>query len=583
MNATGLSMEPTAHDSDANPPSNESASSRASLPDNARQSATASDSAVAFEHVSFRYSGAESDALRNIDLSIRPGECAVLTGESGCGKTTLTRAMNGLIPLVYQGFMRGDVTVNGKPITAWTSGGLAATVGSVFQNPRSQFVNSEVEAELAFGCENQGLPREEIARRVCESAQVFQIEQLLHRRVEELSGGQRQMVILASVYATHPDIFVLDEPTAALDVTSMRRLGQVLARLKASGKTIIVSEHRLWWLSDFADRVIVMKDGCVAGVLPAAEFGAVSFETRLRWGLRAWRADEIDDAARQRFSDASASGGSAMSQGSAFHGWESRITTERATGRGARPASLAERGHEAQCATLATRGLRVSYRRRGTVIDGCDLDIAAGTAVGLVGANGAGKTTLARCLCGIQKEAAGTVELMGKALKAPQRAGVIYLAMQEPGYQLFEHTVARELDEAYRRGSSHALQACSVGGLMDEFRLTHLAQRHPLSLSGGQAQRTSIAAGLLYGAQALVMDEPTSGLDYHDMASIARQINRLKQQGVIICIITHDYEFLCAACDAVIPLDGGRLSSPIPLIPETLGRIRELLGFSSRH
>lgn len=356
------------------------------------------------------------------------------------------------------------------------------------------------------------------------------------------------MVILASVYATDPDIFVLDEPTAALDVRSMRCLGATLAKLKSMGKTIIVSEHRLWWLADLADRVVVMEGGRIAGTWSAKEFAAIPFETRLHWGLRAWKVDEVDAAARRRFSHTSVSG---------------------------HPL------HECVADTsLRTRDLRVSYRHRDAVIDGCDFDIAAGTVVGLVGANGAGKTTLARCLCGIQKEAAGTVELAGKALRTSQRAGVIYLAMQEPGYQLFEHTVVRELEEAHDRNDAHITQVFSVKSLMEDFRLTNLAQRHPLSLSGGQRQRTSIAAGLLYGAQALVMDEPTSGLDYNNMASIARQIDCLKQQGMVICIITHDYEFLCAACDAVLPLHDGHMSPPIPLTPETLGHIKRLLGFS---
>ena len=264
--------------------------------------------AVSLEHVSFCYNETESEALRDINLSIRPGEFIVLTGESGCGKTTLTRTINGLIPLVYQGVLKGRVSVAEKPVTEWTSGDLAVTVGSVFQNPRSQFVNSEVEAELAFGCENQGLSREEIVRRIHESVRVFGIEELLHRQVEELSGGQRQMVILASVYATNPDIFVLDEPTAALDVTSMRCLGAALAKLKSIGKTIIVSEHRLWWLADLADRVVVMEDGHIAGTWSAKEFGAIPFETRLHWGLRAWKVDEVDAAARRRFSHTSVCG-----------------------------------------------------------------------------------------------------------------------------------------------------------------------------------------------------------------------------------------------------------------------------------
>ncbi|MFC2339091.1 MAG: ABC transporter ATP-binding protein [Olsenella sp.] len=510
--------------------------------------------AVSFERVSFRYSDDGPNALCDIDLQVRRGELVVLTGESGCGKTTLTRAMNGLIPLVYQGAMEGRVVVGGKPVTEWTTGDLAATVGSVFQNPRSQFVNSDVEAEMAFGCESQGLPHEAIVERVHESVRTFGIERLLHSRVEELSGGQRQMVILTSVHAMDPDILVLDEPTAALDVASMKRLGRALAQLKSMGKTIIVSEHRLWWLSDLADRVVVMRKGAIAGEWSAAAFGAIPIQSRSGWGLRAWRVDEMDAAGPRSFSP----GG----------GFPASIQGERREGNSA----------------LRARGLRISYRRRKDVIDGCDLAIPAGMAIGLVGANGAGKTTLARCLCGIQRESAGTVELAGRALKPSQRTGSVYLVMQEPGYQLFEHTVSCELEEAKRRGSDRgAPGSLSVESLMGAFDLVDLAQRHPLSLSGGQGQRVSIAAGLLYGARALIMDEPTSGLDYRNMAIIAGQIDRLKRQGLPICVITHDYEFLRSVCDAVIPLDRGHPSEPIPLGPDTLGRIKELLGLSAGH
>lgn len=510
--------------------------------------------AVSFERFSFRYGDAGPDVLRDIDLRVHQGELVVLTGESGCGKTTLTRAMNGLIPLVYQGDMRGCVAIDGKPVTEWTTSDLAATVGSVFQNPRSQFVNSDVEAELAFGCENQGLPREVIVERVRESARTFGIGHLLHSRVEELSGGQRQMVVLASVYATHPDIFVLDEPTAALDVPSMERLGRALTRIKSMGKTVIVSEHRLWWLSGLTDRVVVIRGGAIAGSWSAADFGALPWKARSEWGLRAWQADEMDAAALRCASCEKVS------------------------------ATLADDGLEERRVTLETRDLCVSYRHRRKVVDDCDLTIPAGTVVGLVGANGTGKTTLARCLCGIQRESSGTVGLAGTALRPSQRTGSVYLVMQEPGYQLFEHTVARELEEAQRHGPHRgAPETFSVESLMEDFGLADLAQRHPLSLSGGQGQRVSIAAGLLYGARALVMDEPTSGLDYRNMAVIAEQIGRLKRHGLPICVVTHDYEFLCSVCDAVVSLDGGRPSVPVPLTPETLGHIRELLGFSSGH
>lgn len=503
-----------------------------------------SDAMVSLDGFSFRYEGASGNAVADVDLRVRRGECVVLTGRSGCGKTTLMRAMNGLIPLVYRGESKGSVAIEGKPLGEWTSDALVAKVGSVFQNPRGQFVNDEVAAELAFGCENQGLSRDAIADRVRESAYDLGISHLLGCCVDELSGGQCQMVILASVHATHPDVYVLDEPTAALDVESMQRLGRAISHLKAQGKTIIVSEHRLWWIADAADRVVVIEGGRIADDLPAEEFAAVPYSTRVRRGLHSWTVAEIDAAARTRLALDAAKGG------------------------------------PDDAPALRVAGLTVGYRTARDVVHGFDLNVPPGEVVGVIGPNGAGKTTLARCLCGLQRESSGAVELLGRRLKFSRRAGAVYLVMQNPGYQLFENSVRGELAEALARGISETSGTPSaVDEMMRNLDLFDLAERHPLSLSGGQRQRVSIAAGMLYGARAMVMDEPTSGLDYQSMAGIVRQIGRLKERGMGICVITHDYEFLCAACDEVVYVDAGRASPSIPLAGTTLDQVKSLLGF----
>ena len=494
--------------------------------------------AVCFEDVTFTYSGAETPAIEHIDLRIEQGSCVVLTGRSGCGKTTLTRMMNGLIPVAYDGDSKGRVHLLGKDIEQWRMDEVSSRVGSVFQNPRSQFVNMDTTSEIAFGCEGLGLAQPEIVERVHGAARALNIEGLLDRSVEALSGGQRQMVILASAYAIHPDIYVLDEPTASLDVAAMRRLAKALAGLKAQGKTIIVSEHRLWWLNGVADRVALMEEGRIAGDWSSDEFAAIPLGERTSLGLRAWSIGETQRC------------GMAHVQGMLGREWEG----------------------------VKARGVCAGYRGTPCVLNDLSLDLRPGRAVALVGKNGAGKTTLARCFAGLSKESAGQIVLDGQSVPWRKRAGRIYLVMQEPGYQLFGATVLGEMEESAER-SAQSLPEESARHMLDDLGLAGLEDRHPLSLSGGERQRLSIGAGLLFGAAAMILDEPTSGLDYANMAKVARQIHRMKARGVSICIITHDYEFLCAACDDVALLEDGRIAQVRPINEETLPWVKEQFGF----
>ena len=269
------------------------------------------DAAIALEDVSFRYPNQQDPVLDQVSLRVAPGECVVLTGPSGCGKTTLTRLVNGLIPHAYEGELSGRVRVSGRDVSEWTADELGVEVGSVFQNPRGQFVDIDVSSEIAFGCECLGLPTAEIAERVDAAAAALGIRGLAGRSIAELSGGQRQSVILASAWAMHPEVFVLDEPTASLDTASMRRLARVLSQLKSQGKTILVSEHRLWWLTGVADRVVAMEGGRLRAQWDAADFGGLTGEERHRRGLRAWSDQELYErravsgsekaAARERF------------------------------------------------------------------------------------------------------------------------------------------------------------------------------------------------------------------------------------------------------------------------------------------
>ena len=492
-------------------------------------------------------------SVSGVNLVVRQGECVVLTGPSGCGKTTLTRMVNGLIPALYAGEATGEVLVQGVPMDAWEMDDLSCAVGSVFQNPRSQFFNLDTTSEVAFGCENMGVPQGEMHARVAATVRELSIERLMERDIRALSGGEKQLVAVASVHAMEPSVFVLDEPTAALDVDAMKRLRDVLARLKAAGKTILVAEHRLWWLAGVADRIVLMEDGRITCDLPVAEFAAMPAAERARKGLRAWDIAEVEPAAKD----------------SEDRGGVEARTLE---------ASCAE---EPAHPLLEVRGLEARYGRRGAaVVRNCEFSAQAGRAVALVGRNGAGKTTLARCLAGLHAESAGEVRLSGRALGPRERA------MQESGYQLFSDTAAGELRlalEARERRDGEALPEEEAAALVDrtlaDFALGDFRERHPLSLSGGQRQRLAIAAGALQGARVMVLDEPTSGLDLANMRRVAAQIERLKARGTCLVIVTHDFEFACATCDELAFMADGRIAERFAFSPRTLRRAREVFGF----
>ena len=216
---------------------------------------------IRIEDVSFRYSNSKDDALEHITLHIHKGEFVVLLGSSGCGKTTITRLINRLVPEFFEGELEGKIYIDGQDTSDMDIQDLAGIVGSVFQDPRSQFFATDTTAEIAFSCENVGLPREELCCRIERAANDLQITRLLERSIFELSSGEKQSIAIASVYALSPKILVLDEPSANLDSATTQHLMKILDSLKKQGYTIVISEHRVHYLKDIADRAILIENG----------------------------------------------------------------------------------------------------------------------------------------------------------------------------------------------------------------------------------------------------------------------------------------------------------------------------------
>lgn len=499
---------------------------------------------VVLEDVSFRYPNQDNPVLNHVDLRVEPGECIVLTGPSGCGKTTLTRLVNGLIPHAYEGELSGLVRVSGRDVSEWTADELGVEVGSVFQNPRGQFVNIDAMSEIAFGCECLGLPSADIAERVAAATAALGIKELAGRGIAELSGGQKQSVILASAWAMHPDVFVLDEPTASLDIASMRRLARVLSQLKSQGKTILVSEHRLWWLSGIADRIVSMEDGRLRAQWNAVDFGHLTSEKRHAYGLRAWSNQEL---------------------------YEKRSSPE------LEEISGCVKTPVGKDAGLCTQELAVGYKRVEPILQDASIVLRPGCITGIIGENGAGKTTLLRCLCGLTKESKGSVIVEGRARKQKQRPAFVHLVMQEPGYQLFSDSVLKEAESAC--GDSDVAER--IHRTLERFGLLGLIDRHPLSLSGGERQRLSIAVGMLRGSNVILLDEPTSGLDYRNMKSVAASLRDVADNGCAIAIVTHDFEFLCETCDEIVEVENGGIRLAYPLDGKGRAQVAAKFGFGT--
>ncbi|WDV46670.1 ABC transporter ATP-binding protein [Clostridiaceae bacterium M8S5] len=464
---------------------------------------------VKIENVSFFYEDIDNKkrGIKNINLHIKKGECVVLCGVSGCGKTTLTRLINGLIPNFYKGELTGDIIVNGEKLKDKPISKTSKLVGSVFQEPATQFFNVDTTSELAFGCENQGMDVTDILKRIEDAKEVFKLHNLINRSIFNLSGGEKQRIACGSVYATYPEIVVLDEPSSSLDADSIKRLSEVIEKFKEMGKTIIISEHRIHYLKHIADKFVYMRKGEVRQVYLAKEFLKLKPEFLSELGLRTLDIKSL--------------------KGDCFNNIKK---TE----------------------SIKITNLAFS-RKKNKILDIKDLKLYKNEIVALVGHNGAGKTTFAHCLCGLLKHK-GSIYQGSIKLNNKQRVSQSFMVMQNVNSQLFTESVKEEITLKLDNVSIEAVEET-----LNKLGLSKEIESHPMALSGGQKQRVAIASAAMANKDILIYDEPTSGLDYQNMGKMSKLIDDMKEKTHCTIIITHDPEFILKTCHRIIHLENGSI------------------------
>ncbi|MCR8455740.1 MAG: energy-coupling factor transporter ATPase [Candidatus Korarchaeota archaeon] len=530
---------------------------------------------VIVEDLWFRYEIAKDFTLRDIDFVAKPGEFILLIGPSGCGKTTLINTINGIIPHVLKGILKGEVIVSDGEkeyvVKETPMKTLSTVVGTVFQDPETQFFTLSVLTELAFGPENLMLSHDEIIRRINFAAKATGIENLTHKNVFDLSGGQKQRVAIASALAMMPKILILDEPTANLDPRGAKEVLSVIDRLvRELNITVLLIEHRLEEVTKYADKVVVMNKGeILAEGSPKKVFGDPQIIDLLyNIGIRPpWHIEILHKVAQRRNVRID----------------EIPLTIERAAEILSKILPNCNNVKLERFQELETnyrnlhRGRKVIEIRNlwyvypdGTVaLKGINLDIYEGEFVGIIGQNGSGKSTLCLTILGLYKPSHGYVKVLGKDVskmslaEASRSVGMIF---QNPDLMLFQNTVWDEIAFGPRNiGLSAKEVSDRVNEALRMMGLTEYKNWIPRALSRGQRHRVAVASILSMRPKILIADEPTTGQDYGSCKEYLELLKQLNEnQKMTIIIVSHSMDIIGKYAKRIIVLKDGRIIADGP-------------------
>lgn len=486
--------------------------------------------ALELANISYRFPNSTDDVLRHVNWTAIEGSVNLLVGPSGSGKSTLLSCLNGLIPHFHGGAFSGEARIFGASTLDNAPRDLAATVGTVFQDPESQFVTDSVEDEIVFGLENLGYDRRTMRLRLEETLDLIGIQHLRTRAISQLSGGERQRVALAAALVTRPRILLLDEPTSQLDPLAAHDILSAVEHLNRDfGTTIVIAEHRLDRVLPFAGEITAVANGNVV---------AGNVQTML---------DHLDDLPP-------------LVQWGKHQGWQPLPLTIR----DARAMQGPLDSPEIQPAPAATGDVCLTVKRldhrygNQPALNAVSFDARQGEVIALAGKNGSGKTTLLRQIMGLIRPDRGTIGIHGRnttSMKVQEIAAFAGYVPQFPTAILHQETLRDELLFTARAQG----MVVDPGQIAGTLGITHLLERHPLDLSGGQRQRAALAAIVASTPEILLLDEPTRGLPGSDKSSLAGYLREYASAGRLVIVATHDVEFLAQSASRVIMLADGEI------------------------
>ena len=504
------------------------------------------------KNLTFSYPGSSAKTLSGVNFSVGKGEYVVLCGASGSGKTTLLRHLKSV--LTPYGQRSGEILFDGKPLDAVSQLEQAAKIGFVMQDPDDQIVTDKVWHELAFGLESVGTDPKTMRLRVAEMASYFGIQSWFHKDVATLSGGQKQLLNLASIMAMQPEVLILDEPTSQLDPIAASDFLNTVRKINIElGTTIVITEHRLEDIYHAADRVVVMERGCVAANGDPRTVGALL----RRQGSPMLAA--LPTPVRVFFSaDGEGTCPLTVREGRT---WLTKTFADR---------KLTDTEPEmepvmttGEAPALKLKEVWFRYEKDSPdVLQSMDLTVPQGSMFAIVGGNGAGKSTTLKTIAGICKPYRGSVEIFGKNIKK-YKAGELFrdcvgMLPQDPKSLFVKRTVREELEEMNGEGEK-------IREIAELCQISHLMDKHPYDLSGGEQQRTALAKVLLTEPRLLLLDEPTKGLDNFFKIRLAEMLCKLKERGITIVMVSHDVEFCAEYADLVsMFFDGQILTTDTP-------------------